>query len=222
MRFRSLYPLFLAWLIGLASCVNKEDQWLNQYKKTKCAYKTEYDKLKSDSLIHIEVLLPKKVNLQKELSEFKVMYESKIKRLETTIEKTEAEYLKLSKIARDKQNEKYGHISTPDYEKKLEQIETIRALKINQLREKIVDVKREMESEDVYISITNELKKQEDRIKSLSDSIVKAHEPTLDSLQNALNIENEYYKRLYNGIPESERAIFKQKRDNIRMNPCNM
>jgi hypothetical protein len=147
-------------------------------------------------------------------------FEEKIAKLNEAIKEAQHEYMKAYRIAEERQNEKFGHKSTPAYEKEINKLDLIKQNKISNLQNKIDQIKSEMQKNDDYQLITNNIKVQEDKIKMSENNIVVSHKSVLDSRQELLNVENDNFKRLKTQLTSSEQKTLELKRDSIRVNPC--
>lgn len=218
MKFQFIKVFFL--LFALTSCSDKKEKWLEQYAQTKCAYQTETEKIKADSIQQIPSLLTEKEKLQEKLSLITAPFEKKTKELNDGIKEVQREYMKSYRVAEEAQNAKFGHRNTPAYEKKINQLESITSTKIALLQNKITGIKSEMENNRDYQSITEKIKSQDEKLKEIQETIIAKHKTVIDSLQELLNVENGNFKRLKSELEPNEQTILESKRDSIRTNPC--
>ncbi|HSH67380.1 MAG TPA: hypothetical protein VLB84_16670, partial [Bacteroidia bacterium] len=154
------------------------------------------------------------------LTQIKKPFENQISKLNDDITNVHNEYMKVYRKAEGEQSEKYGHVSTPAYEKKINKLEIMKQEKASVLEKKIADVKAQMESQADFIFLTKQIKSVENKIKNAQQSIVNSHKPSVDSLQELLNTENSNYKDLKKELNQPEQNELELKRDSIRANPC--
>jgi hypothetical protein len=218
MKFQLVRIVFLLFI--LTSCADKKAQWLEQYAQTKCAYQTEEDKIKSDSIEQIPSLIAERLKLQEQLSIITTPFEKKIEELNEEIKEAQREYMKSYRKAEEAQNAKFGHQNTPAYEKEINRLDIIKSTKIATVQNKIAEVKSEMESNANYKSIIDKITNQDKKIKVTQETIINNHKTTIDSLQELLNVQNSNYKRMKSELAPAEQIILELKRDSIRTKPC--
>ena len=207
-------------LFAFTSCADKKAQWLEQYAQTKCAYQTEVEKVKVDSIAQIPSLLAEKEKLLEQLLFISAPFEKKTKELNEGIKEAQREYMKAYRIAEQAQNAKFGHRDTPAYVKEISNLENKKAKKIESLQNKIAEVKSELENKNDYKSVIEKIKLQDEKIKAIQDGIIVKHKTVIDSLQELLNVQNSNFKRLKSELEPNEQTILESKRDSIRINPC--
>lgn len=215
-RFYMYVLLLLTW----TSCSDKKEEWLKNYSETKCAYQTVQSKIKADSIEQIPPLLSEREKLNEELIAIKVPFEKKIDGLNENISEEQKEYMKSYRKAEGEQSARFGHTSSPAYERIISELENKRDTKIALLQKQITCIKSEMESNEKYKAITEKIRLQDEKIKASQEGIIVKHKMVVDSLQEYLNLLNANYKNLKADQAPSEQKIFEQKRDSIRANPC--
>lgn len=218
MKFHLVGIYFL--ICALTSCADKKTQWLEQYAQTKCAYQTEAEKIKADSVLQIPSLLTEKEKLQEQSLVISAPFEKKIEELNEEIKEAQREYMKAYRIAEQAQNAKFGHRDTPAYAKEIGNLENIKAKKIESLQNKIAKVKSELENKSDYKSVTDKIKLQDEKLKAIQEAIIVKHKAVIDSLQDLLNVQNSNFKRMKSELEPNEQTILESKRDSIRTNPC--
>mgnify|MGYP000932998978 FL=1 len=77
-----------------------------------------------------------------------------------------------------------------------------------------------MEHNGDYKTIAEKNRLNEEKIKLTQEMIIAKHKPTIDSLQELLNVENSNFKRMNSELEPSEQKVLELKRDSIRTNPC--
>ncbi len=218
MRFQLIGICLL--LFGITSCADKKDEWLERYAQTKCAYENEEGKIKADSIAQIPSLLNEREKLNEQLFVISAPFEKKINELNEGMKEAHREYMKSYRIAEGKQSVKYGHRNTPAYEKEINNLDIIKRTKISKLQYKITEIKSEMEHNGDYKTIAEKNRLNEEKIKLTQEMIIAKHKPTIDSLQELLNVENSNFKRMNSELEPSEQKVLELKRDSIRTNPC--
>jgi hypothetical protein len=217
---RVLGFILSAILLMLASCADKKNEWLKQYAQTKCAYQTEQDIIKADSIEQVSSLVADRLKLQEQLSIIAAPFEKKIVELNEEVKKVKREYMKSYRMAEEAQNAKFGHQNTPAYEKEINRLDNIKQTKTFTLERKISEVKSELENSKDYISITKKIRSQDEKIITTKESIITNHKVVIDSLQELLNVENSNFARIKSELDPKEQKTLELKRDSIRVNPC--
>lgn len=120
----------------------------------------------------------------------------------------------------DKHSAQYGHISTPEYEKAIENLQIKRDTKISLLKENINQINEELSNDSEIKNKSQEIELLESKIDSSWNSIIDKHRPIIDSLQQELNTLNRNYKNILNELSQEEKKSFEMSRDSIRSNPC--
>lgn len=222
MYFLRITSVFLiASLSGmLTSCGNKTENWLNDYAKTKCAYQQEQQIMQGDSVRQISSLVLDKDKLLRELAQLSEPYNKRIEKLNAEIRDERNNYMKNYRKVTDKHNEKYGHVSTPEYEKVIENLQIKRETKISSLQENINRINAELTSDSEFQNKSLQIELLESKIDSSWNSISGKHQPIIDSLQLELNTLNRDYKNILKELSQEEKSNFEMSRDNIRKKPC--
>jgi chromosome segregation ATPase len=204
----------------LISCADKKQEWFKNYAQTKCAYQTEQEKIKADSIKQISGLIADIEKTKKELAVFCSSYENKLAALNEQTKDVQKEYMRAYRKAEEIQSAKFGHRNTPAYEKELNKLENTKTDKMTTVQNKITQLKAEMESKSEYKKLTKQLKQAEEQIKITLETIIANHKVTVDSLQEELDVENSNFKRMKSEMKNNEQKIFELKRDSIRTHPC--
>jgi hypothetical protein len=211
--------IFLIFFV-FAGCKYKENSWLNNYKEIKCKY-AKIEELRSNDSIN-------KINkLGKELSEIKIEI-SKINRpiageiakLENSRSEIVIKYLNESNKISQIQTEKYGHNSTPEFERKLAENEREGNSKTKVFENKIDILNQKLAKNNKY----RELKTKESIIKSeITEayiSIKEKYSKQFENLQYDLNYLNSQFQEISSDLDEKDKQILIRKKDNIKANPC--
>lgn len=211
-----LISLFL-FIIG---CVDRKEQWIEHYAQAKCAWQKEENALTSDSLKLIAPLAMEMKELLREKEEIANLYENKIDVLKNQIKDEEKQYKKEYRKLTDTHNEKYGHVSTSEYEKSLMRIQQNRDNRIALIQKKIKEISDELLTYDKYQNLLQRIALIESKIKEQDSVIQNSHKPVFDSLQNELDNLNSNYKRIMSDLTNEEKMVLESTRDSIRKNPC--
>ena len=212
--------LIVALSAVMTSCGNKTENWLNDYAKTKCAYQQEQQMIQDDSVKLITPLTLKKENLLQELTLLSAPFHDRIELNNQKIEEELGVFGDEYRKKTDKHSAKYGHVSTPEYEKAIENLQIKRDTKISLLKENINQINEELSNDSEIKNKSQEIELLESKIDSSWNSIIDKHRPIIDSLQQELNTLNRNYKNILNELSQEEKKSFEMSRDSIRSNPC--
>lgn len=212
--------LIVALTVVLNSCGNKTENWLNDYAKTKCAYQQEEQMMQDDSVSQITPFVLEKENLLQELNLLSVPFQNRIELMNQEIAEALIKFGEEYRKKTDKHSAQYGHISTPEYEKAIENLQIKRDTKISLLKEDIKQINEELSSDSEILNKSQQVELLGSKIDSLWHSISSNHQPTIDSLQQVLNKLNGNYKNIMNELSQEEKKSFEMSRDSIRSNPC--
>lgn len=212
--------IFLIFFV-FASCKYKENSWLNNYKEIKCKYAKIEGLRSNDSLNKIS-------KLGKELSEIKIKISKiskpisdEIANLENSRSKIVVKYLNASNKISEIQTAKFGHNSTPEFEKKLADNEKEGNSKTKFFENKIGFLNQKLFKNNKY----QELKTKESNIKSeISEeyiSVKEKYSKQLENLQYDLNYLNTQFKEIALNLNQQDLKTLTKNRDSIKQNPCN-
>ena len=213
--------LVVALSVMLNSCGNKTENWLNDYAKTKCAYQQEEQMIQDDSVSQIAPLVLEKENLLQELNLLSVPFQNRIELMNQEIAEALIKFGEEYRKKTDKHSAQYGHISTPEYERTIENLQIKRDTKISLLKENIKKINEELNNDSEIQNKSQQVELLESKIDSSWNSIIGKHQPIIDSLQQELNTLNRNYKNILNELSQGEKKSFEMSRDSIRNNPCN-
>lgn len=204
-----------------ASCKYKENSWLNNYKEITCNYKKIEELRSNDSLNKISKLGEKLSQIKTEISKIDKPIIEQITRLENSRSEIVVEYLSKSNQITDQQTDKFGHISTPEFEKKISENEKEANSKTKVFESKIEFLSQKLAENNKY----QELKAKESKIKSeIAEeyiSIKEKYSKQLENLQYDLNYLNNQFKELASNLNTQELKTVTKNRDSIKQNPCN-
>lgn len=211
-------PLFL--LVFLCACSNNCEDWLKRYAATKCEYLTEQDKEKQDSINQLALLIQSREILVSDYTKATSVFTEKITTLQKSINKIEEEYMASYRKISSEQNLKYGHQSTPEYDKAVATLDANKASQLKKVYEEIKSVELKRDSEPGIILLKVKMSHLDDQINNETQLLHDKHKTTFDSLQSVLNNENKSYKYILGKLNKTEQLQFEQMRDSIRKNPC--
>src|SRR6266853_670022 len=109
--------LCLTFLILLFSCAKDQNEWLNRYAKYKCEYNNLLEERTQTENKILARLSQKKDSIQNQLNTLFAAEIEKIKTLNAKLILIEKNYTKEYIRLQDIQSAKYGHKSTPEYER---------------------------------------------------------------------------------------------------------
>ena len=212
--------IFLIFFV-FASCKYKENSWLNNYKEIKCKYAKIEELRRNDSLNKINKLGKELAEIKTEISKIDKPIIEELANLENSRSEIVVEYLSKSNQIIDQQTDKFGHNSTPEFEKKLSQNEKEANSKTKVFENKIEFLNQKLAENNKY----QELKAKEGKIKSeIAEeyiSIKEKYSKQLENLQYDLNYLNAQFKKLTSNLNTQELKTLTKKRDSIKQNPCN-
>ena len=175
---------------------------------------------KDDSVRQIAPFVLEKENLLKELNLLSAPFQNRIELLNQEIAEALIKFGEEYRKKTDKHSAQYGHISTPEYEKAIENLQIKRDTKISLLKENINQINEELSNDSEIKNKSQEIELLESKIDSSWNSIIDKHRPIIDSLQQELNTLNRNYKNILNELSQEEKKSFEMSRDSIRSNPC--
>jgi DnaJ-domain-containing protein 1 len=147
--FRGSY-LSIVVVLFIIGCVDRKEEWIEHYAMAKCSWQKEENALASDSVKFISPLVMEMEKLQSEKGKIAAPFNGKIKDLENQIKDEQKKYKKEYRKLTDAHNEKYGHVSTPEYEKALIKIQNNSNNRIASIQKKIKTINDEMQSNGEY------------------------------------------------------------------------
>lgn len=212
--------IFLIFFV-FAGCKYKENSWLNNYKEIKCKYAKIEELRSNDSLNKINKLGKELSQIKTKISKIDKPIIEQVTNLENSRSEIVVEYLSKSNQITDEQTDKFGHNSTPEFEKKLSQNEKEANSKTKVFENKIEFLNQKLAKNIKY----QELKAKERKIKSeIAEeyiSIKEKYSKQLKNLQYDLNYLNNQFKELASNLNTQELKTLIKNRDSIKRNPCN-
>nr|WP_315172336.1 hypothetical protein [uncultured Flavobacterium sp.] len=211
--------LFLI-LFAFTSCKYKENSWLKNYKEIKCNYAKVEELRSNDSLKKISKIGKELSEIKLEISKIEKPITHEISKLENSKGEIVIKYLNASNKITQIQTDKYGHNSTPEFERKLAKNERKGNSETKVFENKIEFLNQQLVQNSKY----QELKIKESKIKSEINeayiSIKEKYAKQFETLQNDLNYLNSQFKEIISDLDEKEKQIFIRKKENIKENPC--
>jgi hypothetical protein len=201
-------------------CADKKEHWVGSYAEVKCAYQREKDAMAADSARVIVPLVKEREDLLKKINEAAAPFNAEIDRLKAEIAVQQNNYKKEYRIVTDKHNDKYGHVSTPQYKNAISRLQLTRDERVAAIQEKIKAVQSRREADKNYRELTGSLELLDEKIKAGNDQLKRNHVAAFDSLQNVLNSLNHEYKTIVTALSAAEKQTLEARRDSIRENPC--
>lgn len=212
--------MFLIFFV-FASCKYKENTWLNNYKEIKCKYAKIEELRSNDSLNKINKLGKELSNIKTEISKIDKSIIEQVTNLENSRSEIVVEYLSKSNQITDQQTDKFGHNSTPEFEKKLADNEKEANSKIKVFENRIEFLNQKLAENNKY----QKLKAKESKIKSeIAEkyiSIKEKYSKQLENLQYDLNYLNNQFEELASNLNAQDLKTLTKNRDSIKQNPCN-
>lgn len=212
--------IFLIFFV-FAGCKYKENSWLNNYKEIKCKYAKIEELRSNDSLTKIR-------KLGKELSEIKIEINKidkpiadEIAKLENSKNEIVIKYLNASNKITEIQTDKFGHNSTPAFEKELADNEKEGNSKTKVFENKIDILNQKLAENNKYRELKTKESKINSEIAEAYISIKEKYSKQLENLQYDLNYLNNQFKEIASNLNAQDLKILSKNRDSIKQNPCN-
>ena len=111
----------LVTVLLTTSCIDNRKSWLQEYKKTKCTWAKTDEKVRLESIQNTRQLNLELITINQKINQIIKPIESEIALLNHRINEINIKYLNKSRNISDVHEQNYGHISTPEFEKKMEQ-----------------------------------------------------------------------------------------------------
>lgn len=216
---KSNYLLIAVFLF--AACGDSSQSWLSDYSQVKCAYITTQEQKEKDKSESVRKLLEEKQQQDKGLSAAAESYTKEISEIRAKIKKTERSYHTEYRKLTDKHNDKYGHVSTPGYEKAVERLKARQSKAIEDLQNKLEAVEADMKNDTAVKKITARLAELDEEIKHAEASVEAMYKPKVDSLQRILDELNSKAKYIQADLKGKELSKFNEARDSLKVYPCN-
>lgn len=209
----------LAFLLA-TSCIDNRATWLQEYQNTKCIWakveeKLELERIQSTRKLNIELIV-----LNREVDEIAKPIQSKIALLNHKINGINIKYLNESRKICEAHEQIHGHISTPEFEKKLKQNDENNNREVLILESKITVLQSKLNDNKAYLDFVLKQNKTEEQIVKITTILKEKYTVTFDSLQKELDNQNYNYKYILQKLSNTEKESFKSQREKIKTHPC--
>lgn len=212
--------IIIAVICFLVACKSNQENWLQDYQKTKCNWLSLEEVVSKDTLKNIEKFSTQLTAINNEIEEINKPIQNSISLLnaekEKTIQKYQDEYRKIT----DANSDIYGHISTPAYEKKVEQNTQMSDAAVKAIDDKITALQATMEKNTSYKATNEKRIKLQEAITAENKIIKEKYKPQFDKLQYELDEQKDGFKYIVSELSDAEKQSFTRKRDAIRKKPC--
>lgn len=211
--------LFILPLIAF-SCQPNTEEWHATYAQYKCDYKTLTEEREHTVNQRNDILTAKKDSIQK-LIETK--FQDQLARMQTLrdqIQDAEKVYTAEYRKAQDEQSAKYGHVSTPAYEKQLQRLDNQRSIKTSVLVERLRKEESELKANSDYVALSNVKEEVENALKNVNEEVKEMYKSRVDSLQEKVNNHRIHGKEIKRSLDEKEGKAFQALTDSINNSPC--
>lgn len=212
--------IFLIFFV-FVSCKYKENSWLNNYKEIKCKYAKIEELRSNDSLNKIRKLGKELSKIKIEISKINKPIADEIAKLENSRSKIVIKYLNASNKIVEIQTDKFGHNSTPEFEKKLADNEKTGNSKTKFYENKIDILNQKLAENNKYIVLKTKESKIKSEIGEAYISIKEKYIKQLENLQYDLNYLNSHFKEIASNLNAQDLKTLTKNRDSIKQNPCN-
>jgi hypothetical protein len=212
--------LILFTFLLVTSCIDNRESWLQEYQNTKCAWNTVDIKYKSDSIKQLENLSVNLISLKKEIHKISKPIENKIAILDSRIGKSTIKYLDESRKVSEAHEMIYGHNSTPEFEKKQDQITKKSDIEIAVLKNEITILKSKLNKDETYNKLVAKKNKINTQVAKIAAILKEKHKTIFDSLQKELDNQNYDYNYILQKLNKTEKIEFSKAKERIKLNPC--
>lgn len=210
----------LVTLLLATSCIDNRKSWLQEYKKTKCTWAKTDEKVILETIQNTRQLNLELITINKKINQIIKPIESEIAFLNHRINEINIKYLNKSRKISDVHEQNYGHISTPEFEKKLEQNDINNNREILPLRNKIVIVQSKLNQNETYLFLIAEQNKMKAKIDEITAIVKGKYQARFDSLKKELDNQNYAYNSIFQQLDKIERQKFSKERASIEQKPC--
>ncbi len=210
----------LVSLLLATSCIDNRKSWLQEYKKTKCTWVRTEEKLRQESIQSSIQLNLKLTTINSKINQIIKPIQSEIALLNHKINEINIKYLNKSRKISEVHEQIYGHISTPEFEKKLEQNDNNNNREIIPLTNKIVILQSKLNLNERYLYLITEQNKIKAKIIVITTAVKDKYQVTFDSLQKELDSQNYDYNYILQKLDKIERQKFSNEKEIIKQKPC--
>lgn len=204
----------------LIACKSKQEAWLQDYQETKCNWlKLEATEGK-DTLNNIEKFNTQLTAINDEIEVINKPIQSSISLLNTEKEKTIQKYQDEYRRMTDAHSDIYGHVSTPEYERKVDQNTKAGDAAVKIIDTKINALQATIEKSTAYQTAKAKQVKLQEEIIEQNKIIKEKYKQQFDELQYVLDEQNSDFRYILSELNDSEKQMLTRKRNDIRKNPC--
>lgn len=210
----------LVTLLLATSCIDNRKSWLQEYKKTKCILAKTDEKVILETIQNTRQLNLELITINQKINQIIKPIKSEIAFLNHRINEINIKYLNKSRNISDVHEQNYGHISTLEFEKKLEQNDNNNNREILPLRNKIVIVQSKLNQNEAYLSLISEQNKIKAKIDEITAIVKGKYQASFDSLKKELDNQNYDYNSIFQQLDKIERQKFSKEKASIEQKPC--
>ena len=210
----------LVTLLLATSCIDNRKSWLQEYKKTKCTWAKTDEKVRLESIQNTRQLNLELITINQKINQIIKPIESEIAFLNHRINEINIKYLNDSRKISDVHEQNYGHISTPEFEKKLEQNDNNNNREILPLKNKIVIAQSKLNQNETYLSLIAEQNKIKAKIDEITAIVKGKYQASFDSLKKELDDQNYDYNSIFQQLDKIERQKFSKEKASIEHKTC--
>lgn len=202
------------------SCKDDREPWLKEYQNAKCTWTKKEAEFKADSIKSIVRVSVDLISIKKEVDEISKPIQSEIALLNHKINQINIKYLNESRKISETHEQIYGHISTPEFEKKLKQNDENNSREVLTLENKIAVLQSKLKDNETYQELISKQNKIKEQIAKTTNTIKEKYTVTFDSLKHKLDDQNSDFRMILQDLNDTEKQSFKNQREKIRVTPC--
>ncbi len=212
--------LFILTIFFLISCKNKQEAWLQDYQETKCNWLKLEAAAGKDTLKILEKFNSQLTAINNEIDVINKPIQNSISLLNTEREKTIQKYQDEYRRMTDAHSDIYGHVSTPEYERKVDQNTKAGDAAVKIIDTKINALQATIEKSTAYQTAKAKQVKLQEEIIEQNKIIKEKYKQQFDELQYVLDEQNSDFRYILSELNDSEKQMLTRKRNDIRKNPC--
>lgn len=213
------FPIIIIFVLT-TSCKDNREPWLKEYQNTKCSWAKKEAEFKADSIQSIKKWNVDLISIKKEIEEMSKPIQSEIALLNHKINEINIKYLNESSKISEAHEQIYGHISTPEFEKKLKQNDENNNREVLTLENKIMVLQSKLKDNKTYQELISKQNQIKERIAKTTTIVKEKYTVTFDSLKHKLDNQNSDFGMILQDLNDTEKQSFKNQRGKIRVTPC--
>lgn len=213
------FPIIIVFVLT-TSCKDNREPWLQEYLNTKCTWAKKEAEFKADSIQSVMRVSVDLISIKKEIEEISNPIQSEIALLNHNINKINIKYLNESSKISEAHEQIYGHISTPEFEKKLKQNDENNSREVLTLENKIAVLQSKLKDNKTYQELISKQNKIKEQITKTTTIVKEKYTVTFDSLKHKLDNQNSDFRMILQDLNDTEKQSFKIQREKIRVTPC--